>query len=414
MPAIGYLDRAGAELLRAAGAPPPAVSSIPSPPPPSAEPATSERPPIPEPVASSAGAAVDCTEWNTRDFFETATDSTVTACLAAGADVAARDGARNTPLHWAAGSSSDPAVIETLLEAGGQLEARNDDESTPLQHAARNNENPAVVEALLSAGADLTIRSSDGSMLVHLAAQHNSNATVAQALAAAEAVVRPDRRSDHAVARPPRHAAANSGQLPPDILLDSYLLRAEQSVRDGDVSGARAAIRQLLALQAEHDLVVAAEYHYRYARVWNALEAWDRALVSVRRYLQLTGRNGSHYLDALAVMNRATVALEEANRERDRLAAEEARRRAAAERARAAVERKLSAAREVLDRMEFARVPAGQFMMSPSAQRNNWERRPNAHYRRREVRITQPFEIGRYEVTQSEWLPVMGRPPTLP
>ena len=118
-------------------------------------------------------------------------------------------------------------------------------------------------------------------------------------------------------------------ELPPAILLDSYLLRAEQSVRNGDDAGARTTMEQLVALQTAHELVPVAEYHYRYARIWNAVGAWDQPLASVMRYLALTGRDGEHYLDALTVMNEATAEVEEVERERELRLAEEARRRAA-------------------------------------------------------------------------------------
>ena len=131
-------------------------------------------------------------------------------------------------------------------------------------------------------------------------------------------------------------------ELPPAILLDSYLLRAEQSVRNGDDAGARTTMEQLVALQTAHELVPVAEYHYRYARVWNAVGAWDQALASVMRYLALTGRDGEHYLDALTVMNEATARVEEVERKRELRLAEEARRRAADERARAELERQLA------------------------------------------------------------------------
>lgn len=101
------------------------------------------------------------------------------------------------------------------------------------------------------------------------------------------------------------------GQLPPDILLDSYLLRAEEAVRQRDHAAARAAMERIAALQEAHVLETVAEYHYRYASVWNGVGAWERSLASAVRYLELTGRDGNHYSDALTLMNRATAAIEE-------------------------------------------------------------------------------------------------------
>ena len=167
-PATGYLDARQAELLRAAGTPRPA--------------ATREPPAVAPPAAARARVEGSCEEWNTEEFFETATVSDVTACLAGGADVAARDEDDITPLHWAAWSSDDAAVVRRLLAAGAETEARNDNGRTPLHNAAINNENPAVVEALLAAGADVTSRDDDSWTPLHRAAGADSPTAVIEAL----------------------------------------------------------------------------------------------------------------------------------------------------------------------------------------------------------------------------------------
>ena len=117
---------------------------------------------------------------------------------------------------------------------------------------------------------------------------------------------------------------ATTAQLPPEIMLDGHLLRAEDAVRQRDPAAARAAMNQIEALQEQHELDAPATYHYRYASVWNALGAWDQSLASAVRYLDLTGRDGEHYLAALTLMNRATGAIEELERARELRAAEEA------------------------------------------------------------------------------------------
>ena len=59
--------------------------------------------------------------------------------------------------------------------------------------------------------------------------------------------------------------------------------------------------------------------------------------------------------------------------------------------------------------LEFVRIQPGEFTMGCSAGDNDCtaDERP-AH----EVRITKPFEIGKYEVTQAEWKSVMGSNPS--
>ena len=53
--------------------------------------------------ARAAQAAPNCEEWNTQEFFETATVEDVTACL-----------------FWAAYGNPNPVVIEALLAAGAK------------------------------------------------------------------------------------------------------------------------------------------------------------------------------------------------------------------------------------------------------------------------------------------------------
>ena len=124
-----------------------------------AAPATAHRQP----------AAPDCEDWNTEEFFETATADAVAACLAAGADVSAHTDDGHTPLHMAANVNEDPAVVRALLEAGADMEAQAaDDGHTPV-HEAAGNPNPAVLETLFAAGADPDVRAGNGASLLHFA-----------------------------------------------------------------------------------------------------------------------------------------------------------------------------------------------------------------------------------------------------
>ena len=189
LPATGYLDRAAADLLRGAGAPPAAVAASASPQPPSAEPVRRDPSATGEPAAPPARASMDCSEWNTQEFFEAATASDVTACLAAGSDVAAQDNDYSaTPLHWAAWLNEDRAVIEALLAAGADVEARNSTGRGPL-HNAGHNGNPEVAEALLAAGAEVGARDDTGETPLHHVAFGSANPAVVEALLAAGAEV---------------------------------------------------------------------------------------------------------------------------------------------------------------------------------------------------------------------------------
>ena len=125
------------------------------------------------PVAVADGAAkvqkppTDCQDWWTgggdvtefreeRRSWEAATESTIKGCLAAGADLAARDDLGQTSLHFAAWHGSQESV-EALLAAGADANARNEVGDTPL-HVAAKFWSPESVKALLSAGADANAR----------------------------------------------------------------------------------------------------------------------------------------------------------------------------------------------------------------------------------------------------------------
>ena len=217
----------------------------------------------------------------------------------------------------------------------------------------------------------------------------------------------------------PNARATAPAQLPPAILLDSHLLRAEQSVRDEDRGAARAAMAEIDALQAEHELDTPADYHYRYAWIWSAVANWERSQASAVRYLELTGRDGAHYLDALRLMNRATATIAELQRARELRAVEQARARAAEARERAEREQALRAASAVSMQIEFVSIPPGRFRMGSSndnegrrADRRSGGPFDESRHPRTQVRITRDFEIARYEVTHSQWAAVMGNTPS--
>ncbi len=133
--------------------------------------------------------APTCEQWNTEEFFRVATVADVTACLDAGADVAARDENEITPLHWAAWISDHPAVVDALLAAGAELEARNGNGRMPLHNAAINNENSTVLEVLLAASADIEARDDRGFTPLHGAAWSNEALVVLEGLLAVGADV---------------------------------------------------------------------------------------------------------------------------------------------------------------------------------------------------------------------------------
>ena len=195
-------------------------------------------------------------------------------------------------------------------------------------------------------------------------------------------------------------------QLPPEIEVDRYLLQAEEQIEKQDFRAAKEAMDRILELREQHDLELPEEFFFRYAHVLERVEQYDEAIKFATRYLTLAGRDGAHYRDALQVLNSAEAAKRRAEERQQQAQArvEAARRRAEAVRDRAQAERR--GADEVITGMEFVRVPAGEFRMGyRKADRISWER-PTMR-----VRITRAFDLGKYEVTRSEWQKVMGTSP---
>ena len=124
----------------------------------------------------------DCTEWNSRSFFEEASSNDVGRCLSEDADPQARTKDRLTPLHLAASLSNIPALVQVLLDAGADLNARDKDGWTPLHYAAGNSKTPEVVKALLDAGADLNAQAEHGVTPLHGAAARSETPEVVQVL----------------------------------------------------------------------------------------------------------------------------------------------------------------------------------------------------------------------------------------
>ena len=127
-----------------------------------------------------------CQEWNTEEFFRTATAQSVKACLEVDADPMARNESEETPLHLAAQHSKAPGVIEALLAAGAHPNAEATNKWTPL-HTGAESGNLVAIQALLDAGADVEARTDwSGMSPLHWAAE-SGNLAVIQALLAAGA-----------------------------------------------------------------------------------------------------------------------------------------------------------------------------------------------------------------------------------
>ena len=67
-------------------------------------------------------------------------------------------------------------MVQVLLDASANIEAKDSNDRSPLHYAARSNENPAVIQALLDAGANIDARNSDGDTPLAVALEQENSA----------------------------------------------------------------------------------------------------------------------------------------------------------------------------------------------------------------------------------------------
>ena len=191
-----------------------------------------------------------------------------------------------------------------------------------------------------------------------------------------------------------------SAQLPPEIQLDRYLLRAEQRMQERNFLDAMESLERILELEKQHGIEAPEAFPFTYAQVSLRLGLHSQAIESVTRYLTRTGREGKHYREALQLLDSAEAAKAAALE-----AAEEARRMAEA--AKVAAEEARKRAETVIAGTEFVWVPAGEFRMGSTSSEASDDERP-----RTRVRISRGFYLGKYKVTQELWQAVMGTDPS--
>ena len=108
---------------------------------------------------------------------------------------------------------------------------------------------------------------------------------------------------------------ATAAQLPPEIMVDPYLLRAERLMEAKDPNGALEILGEIVALQKEHGLTLPQEFHFKHAKVAFSAGEVQEAVDAVHAYLLEAGREGKFYREALEL-------LEEAETEKARVEAE--------------------------------------------------------------------------------------------
>ena len=102
-------------------------------------------------------------------------------------------------------------------------------------------------------------------------------------------------------------AASAAAQLPPEIMVDRYLLRAERMMEAKDPKGALELIGKIVALQKEHGLTLPEEFHFKHAQMALSAEAAQDAIDAVSKNLVKAGREGKFYREALELLEEAEL-----------------------------------------------------------------------------------------------------------
>ena len=87
--------------------------------------------------------------------------------------------------------------------------------------------------------------------------------------------------------------------LPPEIMSDRYLVKAELLEAQKDYAAAFNVMEKVIALHKAHDLKLPVDFHFKYARVALAADSIRIAYDSVNLYLTTAGREGEFYREAL-------------------------------------------------------------------------------------------------------------------
>ena len=97
----------------------------------------------------------------------------------------------------------------------------------------------------------------------------------------------------------------SAAQLPPEILVDKYLLQAQILSEEKNHKDALEAMDRIVALQKEHDLTLPEAFPFHYAQTSLAAGSVQAAIDSANRYLSTAGNQGKSYREALELLQNA-------------------------------------------------------------------------------------------------------------
>ena len=96
-----------------------------------------------------------------------------------------------------------------------------------------------------------------------------------------------------------------AAQLPPEILMDRYMVQAERLMKENDSGAALEAMEKVVALQKEYARTLPDEFDFKYGQVLLSAGEVRAAIDAVSRYLAAKGRSGGFYRQALELLDQA-------------------------------------------------------------------------------------------------------------
>ena len=102
-----------------------------------------------------------------------------------------------------------------------------------------------------------------------------------------------------------------SAQLPPEMLVDKYLLQATMLSEEKNYKGALEAMDRIVTLQKEHNLTLPEDFPFHYAQTALAAGSVQAAMESATQYLSVAGKEGKHYREALELLVKAEREVQE-------------------------------------------------------------------------------------------------------
>ncbi len=94
-------------------------------------------------------------------------------------------------------------------------------------------------------------------------------------------------------------------QLPPQIMVERYLLRADRLMADKDPKAALDLMKKIIGLQEEHGLTLPNRFHFRHAEVALTAGAFQDAMDAASKYLLAVERTDPRFGEALGLLDDA-------------------------------------------------------------------------------------------------------------